>query len=131
MALREFDSFILIPSLASGDVMPYDDYLGKDSSLYPEMVLLYIDGASACFVHDATEPEIATIELLENGGDPVAGHIQEALYCVSNSFLLKQNCNVRSVNVLPEQKGNFHTLEFKIASPDGDLKLKVDGHLFE
>lgn len=117
---REFDSFILIPSLAVGEVDFYDNYLGKDSSLFPEMALLYIDGTSASFVHDATEAEVATIELLEDPSTPVYRHIQDALNVQHPGSLLNENTFLDSVSVLPNKKGETHLLKYKFIK-NGEL----------
>ncbi|WNJ17496.1 hypothetical protein [Pontibacter sp. G13] len=108
---REFDSFIIIPALAEGPVHHYSHYLDAPVEQTPEMSLLYINGISSVYMHDASAWEEKTVEYLEKAPAILRTNIQAALTELNPDWVLNQNAFIYYVDILSEQVADYHLVE--------------------
>lgn len=114
---REYDSFIIIPSLTSSPIKNYYDYFKSTPEQNLEMVYLYFNNVASVYIHDSTPLEEKTIEFLEDPKNNIKIAIAQELKRLDpNSYY------VNSVNILPEQTSNYHLVALTLL---GNIPKKV------
>lgn len=121
--MREFDSTISI--FGSSDLRLVDRNedsidLNKQTN---GLVMLYIDGKSADFVHDAYEEEVRAIEYLEDHQDTIFPKVKEALAGLNYSV---DSVGLFSASVQDKHEDGFALITLNFINKAGEtIKLTL------
>ncbi|WP_370477070.1 hypothetical protein [Tamlana flava] len=120
---REFDSFIIVPEFANGQIKKYPDYLSAKVEDNPEMAFLKFNGIDATYIHDATEKEEKTIEFLEQPDSKLKYIFQNELDAINKELKINSNIFLDTINILPEENENYHLTKITFVTNDKVISI--------
>lgn len=115
--MREFDSTISIFGSTDLRLVDRNEY---SINLYEPtngLVILYIDGKSADFVHDALEEEVRAIDHLIDHQDEIFPKIQEALSRINRST---NRLGLFSASLGDKHEEGYTHITLKFLDPEGE-----------